>query len=312
MGFTANNTSRRFGVMIYPDKPLDQIIEEAQYVESLGFDQVFLPDHTADLRDPSGFWLETMTTLAIIARETTRIRVGTLVANPIMRTPFMLAKQALTVELASQGRLELGIGAGVFEWDHAAVGTPVWSRVERGERLHEFTGIVDGILRGTGDQFDFEGRWYRATGVQTTPATIQRPRPPLIIGGQSTAILRTAARYGDTWNTIGPMGASADDILTAIARQNWRLDALAVEAGRDPAEIRRSYTTFGAWEPWDLPNPTDAFEQMVRSFSEIGIQDFVTGVPEGQEDAFETVATDVVPRLRELPQRPASATFAMR
>lgn len=303
---------RQFGVILYADRPLDRIIEQAQWVESLGFDQVFLPDHTADLRDPSGYWLETMTTLAIVARETSRIRIGTLVANPIMRAPFTFAKQALTLDHASGGRLEIGIGAGVFDWDHAAMGSTPWGRQERAERLEEFTAMVDGILRGTGDSFDFEGRWYRASGVRTAPAAVQRPRPPITIGGQSTPVLRIAARYGDTWNTIGPMGASADDILSAIATQNRKLDGLAIEAGRDPAAIRRSYTPFGAWEPWDQPDPVTAFEHMVRTFNEIGIQDYVTGIPDDRLDDLSHVATDLIPRLRHLPLDSAHPAVATR
>ncbi len=305
---TSSTTGRRFGIMIYPDKPIDRIVEEAQWVESLGFDHVFLPDHTADLRNPQGFWLETMTTLAIIARETRHIRVGTLVSNPIMRSPFVLAKQFLTIDHASGGRLDIGIGAGLFDWDHAAMGTDMWESRERTERLEEIVAMVDATLRGTGDPVDFDGRWYRAHGVRTVPAAVQQPRPPIIIGGQSPAVLRIAARYADEWNTIGPMGKSAEEILATTARQNQALDQLAIEAGRDPASIRRSYSTFGPWVPWDQPDPVAAFEQTVRAFSDIGMQDFHTGIPDNDPEALAEVAHDLIPRLRERPVVPTIET----
>lgn len=174
------------------------------------------------------------------------------------------------------------------------------------ERLREFTHIVDGVLRASPAPFDFEGTWYSTTDVRRHPGSHQRPRLPILIGGQSHGILATVARYGDIWNTIGPMGASAEEVLIATRDQNQRLDDLARAEGRDPRAIRRSYTNFGAWDPWATGDPYSAFEEMIRAFAGVGIQDFVTDCPPGREEEFARIATEVFPRLRALASAPST------
>lgn len=290
-------STRRFGVMLYPDVPFPTLIEQARWVESLGFDQVYLPDHAANLRDLDGPWFDGLTALAVVAANTGAIRVGTLVSNPILRPPAMLARQALSIDHLSGGRLELGIGAGLFDWDHHAVGTEPWSAKERAGRFAEYVEIVDGILRGAGEPYGFAGDWLWVKGVRTAPPAVQRPRPPIIVGGQSPTVLRTAARFADVWNTIGPMGADAGTVLEVTGRQNRQIDALAVEAGRDPATIRRSLALYGPWDPWESPV---TLEEAVARFDGIGITDFVTNIPDApQLDAFERMARETIPTLRD-------------
>lgn len=288
---------RQFGVMLYPDLPFPELIEQARWVESLGFDQVFLPDHAANLQDPGGPWFDGLTALAAVASHTSSIRIGTLVSNPILRPPAMLALQARTLDHLSGGRLELGIGAGVFAWDHHAVGGEPWPPRERAGRFQEYVAIVDGILRGTGEPFTYQGEWLWTREMQTAPGTVQRPRPPIIVGGQSPAILRMAAERADTWNTIGPMGAGAEDILAVTARQNRTIDELATAAGRDPATIRRSLALYGPWDPWESPV---TLGEVVARFGAIGISDFVTNIPARQRlDEFERMAREEIPALRQ-------------
>jgi alkanesulfonate monooxygenase SsuD/methylene tetrahydromethanopterin reductase-like flavin-dependent oxidoreductase (luciferase family) len=126
---------RRFGVMLYPDQPIDVQIERITWLESLGFDQVFLPDHSANLRNRRGPWFDNWALLAAGALSTSRIRLGVLVANQILRPPAQLAKQAVTLEHLSNGRFEFGIGAGIFAWDHLSVGEQPWSPRERALRF---------------------------------------------------------------------------------------------------------------------------------------------------------------------------------
>ena len=104
----------QFGVMLYPDQPVNVLIDRISWQESLGFDQVFLPDHSANLRDRRGPWFASWAVLAAAAAHTTRIRLGVLVANQILRPPAQLAKQPVTVDHLMCWRFEFGIGAGIF------------------------------------------------------------------------------------------------------------------------------------------------------------------------------------------------------
>lgn len=289
---------RQFGLMIYPDAPFPELRRRIRLTEALGFDQLVVPDHIGDLRDLNSPWYEPMTLLTVAAIETETIRIGTLVSNPILRPPALLAKQAIALDHLSGGRLELGIGAGVFEFDHHAVGTERWGARERAERFAEYTAILDGMLRSEGQPFSYEGAWLWVREAPTSPGPLQRPRPPIVAGGQSPSVLRTAARHADVWNTIGPMGAGAEDVLAVTAEQNRLLDQLCREAGRDPATLRRSYATYGPWDPFEAPV---SLEEVVDRFSAIGMTEFVLGwPPAGREAELEALARDVIPTLRDL------------
>ena len=293
---SASTERMKFGVMLYPDVPFPELIRQAQWMEELGFDQIFLPDHSANLRDLSGVWFDGLTALAAVAMHTDSIRIGTLVSNPILRPPAMLALQARSIDHLSGGRLELGIGAGVFAWDHHAVGEEPWSAKERAGRFAEYVAIVAGILQGTGEPFRFEGEWLWVRDVQTTPGSAQAPRTPIIVGGQSPTILRVAAERADVWNTIGPMSADAEEVLAVTGRQNTRIDELATAAGRDPATIRRSFALYGPWDPWESPV---TLEEVVERFDAIGITEFVTNIPPPDRlDDFERMARETIPALR--------------
>lgn len=286
----------QFAVMLYPDQPMPVLAERIQWVESLGFDQIFLPDHSADLRNRRGMWFDSWSVLTLAALTTRRIRIGTLVANQILRPPSQLAKQAITIDHLSHGRLELGIGTGLFDWDHHSVGNDPWSPRQRVQRFIDYVAIVDGILRSGAENFNYVGSQLWAKDIVAAPGSFQSPRPPIIIGGQSPTLLRVAAERADVWNTHGPPGASAQEILSITAEQNRRLDQLAIAAGRDPARIRRSYTIFG---PWD-PTRTDfTFDDVFRRFGKIGVTDFVLDWPRAAHvHEFERIARDVLPVLR--------------
>jgi alkanesulfonate monooxygenase SsuD/methylene tetrahydromethanopterin reductase-like flavin-dependent oxidoreductase (luciferase family) len=288
---------RKFGVMIMLDAPVATMLERMRTVEALGFDQVFVPDHMGDFRDLGGPWFDGWIMLAAAATVTETIRIGALVSNPILRAPALLAKQAMTVDHLSRGRLDLGIGAGLFAHDHHAVGSEPWSAKERAERFAEYVEIVDGTLRGSGRPYSFEGRWLWARDVPTAPGPVQQPRPPIIVGGQSPAVLRVAAAWADVWNTHGPIGAGFTDILEITARQNRQLDQLCAAAGREPATLRRSLTVFLATDPWTSPV---SFEEVVDQFATAGITEFVIGWPPDDRLAeFERLARETIPALRD-------------
>ncbi len=288
---------RQFGVMLYPDQPFPVLVERLKWLESLGFDQVFLPDHSADLRNRRRMWLDSWSVLATAALCTKRIRLGTLVANQILRPPAQLAKQAVTIDHLSSGRFELGIGAGIFPWDHYSVGEYPWSLKERAERFADYVAIVDGILRESNTTFSYTGARLWVRDVATTPSPLQYPRFPIIVGGQSPTLLRVTAERADVWNTHGPPGASAEEVLVVTAKQTQKIDRLAITVGRDPSAIRRSYTIFG---PWDPRAGRFSFEEVFERFGDVGVTDFVLDWPdEVQLEEFERVARDVIPPLRE-------------
>jgi alkanesulfonate monooxygenase SsuD/methylene tetrahydromethanopterin reductase-like flavin-dependent oxidoreductase (luciferase family) len=285
-----------FGVMLYPDKPIDVLIERIRWLESLGFDQVFLPDHSANLKNRREPWFDSWAVLAAGALTTSRIRLGVMVANQILRPPAQLAKQAVTLDHLSNGRFELGIGAGIFAWDHLSVGERPWSPRERALRFADYVAIVDGLLRAGGEPFSYSGESLWVEDVMAVPGPLQSPRVPIIVGGQSPTVVRVAAERADVWNTHGRPGASADEVLTMTAEQSRRLDELAVAAGRNPVSIRRSYTLFG---PWDPRAGRYTYDDVFASFGAIGISDFMLDWPDDKDlDTFEAAAREVLPARR--------------
>ena len=294
----------RFGIEVPQDTPFATLVERWQRVEALGFDHLWVADHWADTRTDhsgnyrnlDGTWFDGWTVLAVMAKETTHIRIGALVSNPVLRPPALLAKEALTIDHLSEGRLEVGIGTGIEPLDHATMGLDYWSPQERVARFSEYVEVVDGLLRSPSRAYAFEGRYYRTREAAMGPPPVQRPRPPITIGGQSPTVLRVAAERADCWNTAGPLGVGIDQILETTRQQNDRLDEMCVAFGREPTELRRSLFLVGALDAWASP---DAVEQIVKRFGEIGIGEFVLFWPPDERlDLFEHVATEVIPALR--------------
>jgi alkanesulfonate monooxygenase SsuD/methylene tetrahydromethanopterin reductase-like flavin-dependent oxidoreductase (luciferase family) len=294
----------RFGIEVPQDASFPALVERWQRAEELGFDHLWVADHSADTRTDysgdyrnlDGTWFDGWTVLAAMAKETTHIRIGTLVSNPILRPPALLAKEALTVDHLCGGRLELGIGTGIEPLDHAALGIDYWSPDERVARFREYVEVVDGLLCSPSRAYTFEGRYYRTREAAMGPPPVQRPRPPITVGGQSPTVLRVGAERADCWNTTGSSGLGMDEILETTRRQNDRLDEMCVAFGRNPNELRRSLFLVGALDAWASPN---AVEKIVRRFGEIGINEFILFWPPDERlDLFEHVAREVIPGLK--------------
>jgi alkanesulfonate monooxygenase SsuD/methylene tetrahydromethanopterin reductase-like flavin-dependent oxidoreductase (luciferase family) len=285
----------RFGVYILQDAPIDVLRRRWRMAEELGFDQIWVADHTRDWRSPEGIWFDAFSVLAALACETDTISIGSLVANPILRPPAVLARVAATLDQLSAGRFELGIGTGIAGFDHDATGTPYWPLAERVERFSEYVEIVDLLLTQAPESIDFQGRWHSCRGLGLAPAPLRRPRPPLTIGGQSTGVLSVAARRGDRWNTHGPFGVSAEEILKRTRAQNTQLDRLCEQFGRDPAQLRRSLLLIFDLDAWSA---ADSFERHVCSFREAGVTEFIVLWPtEQQRPLFELAVTELIPAL---------------
>jgi alkanesulfonate monooxygenase len=213
-----------------------QLVRMAQAAESAGFDAFFRSDHFLTmggdgLPGPTDAWL----TLAAVARETDRIRLGTLVTSATFRLPGLLAVQVAQVDDMSGGRVEVGLGAGWYDAEHAAYGVPFPALGERFERLEETYAILTGLW-GTplGETFSFDGGHYHLKDSPALPKPVQAPHPPLIAGGfGAKRTPRLAATYASEFNL--PFGSVAD-----TEAQFGRVRAACEARGRDPGTMTYS------------------------------------------------------------------------
>jgi F420-dependent oxidoreductase-like protein len=223
----------------------DDLLRVAKVTEELGFDAFFRSDHLrhmgghrrhtggADgLPGPTDAWL----TLAGLARETHRIRLGTLLTSATFRLPGPLAIAVAQVDAMSGGRVELGLGAGWFEQEHTAYGIPFGTWAERFDRLEEQLEVITGLWQTPlGDSYTHDGPHYPITDSPALPKPVQQPHPPVIVGGHGAR--RTpalAARYADEFNIPFPADPSA------AKRQFARVREACDAAGRNPATLRLS------------------------------------------------------------------------
>lgn len=244
---------------------LDSVIEFSRAVEDAGYDSVWVSDHFfLDLGrygGPSRRFgsLEAFTTLSAIAVETRRVRLGTAVVCEAFRPPTLLAKMAATLDVVSGGRLDLGMGAGWYEAEYEAAGIPFPPAGERIARLREAAIICGGMLERT--PFSYEGRFYRAEDAPNEPQPVQRPRPPIWIGGKGgPKILRLVAEVADGWNTVWRWTPADYAVRTGALRQacertgrdpsTVRLSlGLVTLVGSDGADLRRRYEAVQRWAP---------------------------------------------------------------
>ena len=199
----------RFGVNVRTAASAAEWADKARKVEALGYAVLLVPDHLAELLAP-------FPALAAAAAATTRLRVGTGVLNNDFRHPILTAREAATLDVLSDGRLDLGIGAGHMQSEYEQAGVPFDAGATRVERLAEAVVIVKRLLEGA--TVTVAGRHYRVTNHTIHPRPIQRPRPPLFIGGNAPRLLTLAAREADIVGFTGILfrqGARAPDISDA-------------------------------------------------------------------------------------------------
>jgi F420-dependent oxidoreductase-like protein len=236
----------------------DDLLAVARTAEQLGYGAFFRSDHylgmgTRGEPGPTDAWV----TLAGLARDTSTIRLGTLMTSVTFRHPGVLAISVAGVDQMSGGRVELGLGAGWYEAEHAAYGIPFPGTRERFERLEEALEVVTGLWdTSPGGSYDFEGRHYRLTDSPALPKPVQSPRPPVLVGGKGRR--RTpalAARFADEFNipfesvafTTKQLGRVRDACAEA-GRDPGSLvysNALVLCCGRDEAEVRRRADAIG-------------------------------------------------------------------
>jgi F420-dependent oxidoreductase-like protein len=238
------------------------------------FHSAWLFDHFV-AGDPGGDYrgnaFEAWTALAALAAATDRIRLGVLVTGVTYRNPALLAKMAVTVDHVSDGRLELGVGAAWHEPEHRMFGWPYPSDRERSDRLEEAVQLIRALFEADGP-VNFEGRHYQLRDAIFDPKPVQRPRPPILIGGGGEKrTLRTLARYGDIMNVAGTP--------EEVRRKIEVLERHCRDAGRDPAEIEKTY-----WGPVivsDNPTLIDRVATLVAAGSQITPEEAKRRMPIG-------------------------------
>ena len=238
--FAVVGTIVRTGVVILPDLHWPAARGRWVEAEERGFATAWTYDHLSWRSLCDGPWLGAVPLLAAVAAITTRVRLGTLVTSPNFRHPALLAKDVMTLDELSAGRVDLGIGAGGTGFDAVALGGPAPSPAERAARFEEFTDALDLLLREPAAYF--EGRFFTAIESRTYPGCTQQPRVPFTVAAAGRRALRVAARHGRTWVTFGPLAAEPmpQEWYDAAARQSAMLDEECATVGRDPASIGRA------------------------------------------------------------------------
>lgn len=279
----------RFGLCTDQNLPYQTLVERWQYFESLGFDSLWDCDHYVQPSRPTGPYYEGWTLLAALAACTKRARIGVLVSSNTFRHPALLAKEAATVDHISNGRLDLGIGAGWYAPEHEMYGLDFPPPAERVARFRECVEIVDALLRN--EVTTYAGKYYQLQDAAFRPGPVQQPRPPLVLGGSKPKMLRIVAEYADTWNAFGS--------VEEMRERNALLDAQCAAIGRDPKEISRSLYGWASMMGSDSWQSADAFTQIIGAYREAGVNEFILDAP--GEDRFpllERIAADIIPAMR--------------
>jgi alkanesulfonate monooxygenase SsuD/methylene tetrahydromethanopterin reductase-like flavin-dependent oxidoreductase (luciferase family) len=220
----------RFGVCVEAPMGWDELLAFARRLDAESrFESFWVGDSlvaNGELDEPR---LDAWTLLAAIAQSTSRLRLGVMVSGNAFRHPAVLAKIVTTIDHISNGRVELGIGGG-WSGENRRYGIRFGNRRERAERLDEAVQVIRALW--TQERSVFAGKHYRLNEPPYSPPNVQRPHPPILIGGGSDAMLRTMAKYADKANP-----------MIDVAQANAKIDAFCAEIGRDPRTIRRTLET---------------------------------------------------------------------
>ncbi|RIV38025.1 LLM class F420-dependent oxidoreductase [Micromonospora radicis] len=294
----------------------DDLLAVARRAEETGFGAFFRSDHYLKMGAVSGEPgpTDAWTTLAGLARDTRSIRLGTLMTAATFRLPGPLAITVAQVDQMSGGRVELGIGTAWYDTEHSAYGIPFPALKERFDRLDEQLAVITGLWRTpAGETFDFTGRHYQVSDSPALPKPVQRPHPPILLGGMGAKRTpQLAARYADEFNL--PF-VSIDDTVTQFARVRtacqeigrnpdeltWS-NALVLCCGKDDAEVARRAAAIG-WDADELREnglagtPAEVVDKIGR-YRAVGSQRAYLQVLDLADlDHLDLVAGEVLPQL---------------
>jgi F420-dependent oxidoreductase-like protein len=280
----------RFGVQTPPQHvAYSELLQTWQEADELGFDSAFVFDHFMPIySDPSGPCLEGWTLLAALAAQTKRVRVGVLVTGNTYRNPAILAKMAATVDQVSQGRLILGIGAGWFELEHTAYGIPFSTVGGRARQLGESLEVMK--LLFTKEKSTYTGKYYQLKDAPFEPKTVQKPHPPLLIGGQGPKlILPVIARHANIWHM-----RVRDVTPEAIKQLSANFDTICRKVGRDPAEVERAVSL----RPEQLTGASEEVHGQIQALADVGIRHFIISLPPNERKFLGRFSKEIMPAFR--------------
>ncbi|GAA1358882.1 LLM class flavin-dependent oxidoreductase [Streptomyces beijiangensis] len=277
--------------------------------ENLGFHTAYTYDHLSwrTFRDTT--WFGAVPTLTAAAAVTSRLRLGTLVTSPNFRHPVTLAKDLITLDDVSGGRITLGIGAGGNGFDATTLGQEPWTPRERADHFAEFVPLLDRLL--SEDSVTHEGTHYSAVEARNIPGCVQRPRLPFAVAATGPRGLKLAARHGQAWVTTGDPklfeAGTPEQSVEAIGGQITKLGAACEAIGRDVAELDKILLTgFTPEFAPDRGRPLDSLDAFVdfagRHFA-LGITEIVIHAPiagsdfAADEKVFEQIATEGLAQL---------------
>jgi len=274
----------RYGIKLSQNATIDELRAVWRVADEAGFDHCWCMDHLATLgpRD-DGPIFEAWALLAGMAVATSRTRIGCLVTGNTYRHPAVLAKAAATVDHLSGGRLEFGLGAGWAENEHAMLGLPFGTTRDRADWLEEACEVIRSLW--TQPRTSFDGKHYKLADAVAEPKPVQRPHPPIWIGGWGRQrTLRIAARYAQVWNAPG---GSPDEVAEVSAV----LDQRCAEIGRDPAQIRRSVQL-------RVAEANDELLDLAESYHAVGVTEIVLILNSQNPLGLAEQVAGLLPRLR--------------
>jgi alkanesulfonate monooxygenase SsuD/methylene tetrahydromethanopterin reductase-like flavin-dependent oxidoreductase (luciferase family) len=293
----------RLGVLILPEQCGPAGRELWRRAEQAGFAHGWTFDHLRWRGRPETAWFDAIVTLAEAAAVTSRIPLGPLVVTPNFRHPVTLAKQVMTLDHVSGGRLVLGLGAGAAGDDSLAVGGVELSAAGRAGRFEEFIELTDRLLRER--VTTYRGQFFEAAAVSMVPGCLQSPRLPLAIAAPRPRGLRLAARCADIWVSNGPAGDPGElterQVYAQVARQVDQLAETCAEVGRDFGSLAKLIYV-SRFLPAVCESPGRIAETIGRC-ADLGFTDVVIGWPgpdgplTGSSDALAQVAADLATSL---------------
>ncbi|WP_406285930.1 LLM class flavin-dependent oxidoreductase [Streptomyces sp. NBC_00209] len=276
-----------------------------QRAEELGFHAAYTYDHLSWRSFRDGPWFGALPTLTAAATATDRLRLGTLVTSPNFRHPVTLAKELISLDDISGGRVTLGIGAGGNGFDATALGQEAWTPKERADRFGEFVPLLDRLL--TEGAVSQKGDFYTAEEARNLPGCVQRPRLPFAVAATGPRGLKLAAKYGQAWVTTGDPKlyeeGTPEQSVEALRGQIERLGKACAEADRDVADLDK-ILLHGFTPDRNRPlESVDAFIDFAGRHQELGFTEIVIHWPISDSDfaadqaVFERITTDGLAQL---------------
>jgi len=293
----------RVGVLMLPTDPWPATVARAQRLERLGYDHLWTYDHLSWRRYRDRDWHAAIPWLTGLAMATDRLRIGTMVASPNFRHPVTLAKEAMTLDHVSGGRLTLGLGAGGPGFDATVLGGAQPSPSARVARFTEFVEVLDELLRSP--TTSHQGPTYTVDEARMIPGCVQQPRVPFAIAAGGPKMLALTARFADAWLTYGDTSyqdttAAATEAI--VRAQSEQLAEACARIGRDPSDLDRIYLIGNTDE---RPLATlDTFVDFATRYAALGFTDLVFHHPRADDpvwnepEAIVEEIAEVLPQLR--------------